>query len=90
MGKHLTGRTENSKEDKMENREAYLRRCREVKERFAFKGVCMTDWARRRGFAIQTVYDVVNGRLAGKRGEAHRVAVALGLKEDIIEERTAS
>ena len=74
----------------MENRAAYLRRCREVKERFAFKGVCMTDWARRRGFAIQTVYDVVNGRLAGKRGEAHRVAVALGLKEDFTEERAAS
>lgn len=71
----------------MENREAHLRRCREVKERFAFNGMCMTDWARRRGFSIQTVYDVVNGRLKGTRGEAYRVAVALGLKEGIVEGR---
>ena len=74
----------------MKNREAHLRRCREVKERFAFKGVCMTDWARQRGFAIQTVYDVVNGRLEGKRGGAYRVAVALGLTEGVIEELAAS
>ena len=41
-------------------------------------------WAREHGFCPQTVYDVISGRLLGTRGEAHRVAVTLGIKEGAI------
>ena len=40
--------------------------------------------------APQYVYDLLNGRTNGARGESHRAAVLLGLKEGVIEERAAS
>lgn len=42
----------------------------------------MADWARERGFSLQLTYSVLNGRLRARRGESHRIAVALGLKPD--------
>jgi gp16 family phage-associated protein len=44
-------------------------------------GISVAEWSRANGFARTTVVDVLLGRRAGHRGEAHRVAVALGLKE---------
>jgi gp16 family phage-associated protein len=53
----------------------------QVKERFAQEGVSIAEWARARGFNCVTVYRVLSGKLKGARGEAHDIAVALGLKE---------
>lgn len=52
----------------------------EIKRWFEDNGVSLTDWAAERGFRRNQVYDVLNGRAAGRRGAAHRIAVALGLK----------
>ena len=52
-----------------------------VRSEFAEAGITITGWARTNGFARQTVVDVLLGRRAGHHGEAHRVAVALGLKK---------
>lgn len=52
----------------------------EIKRWFEDNGVSLTDWAAERGFKRNHVYDVLNGRAAGRRGIAHRIAVALGLK----------
>lgn len=57
-------------------------KCKAIKAEFVLRGISLWDWARRHGFEYQTVVDVLNGRLKGKRGEAHRVAVALKLKPD--------
>lgn len=65
------------KEDKTQ----HLLRCEKVKNDFAWHGVSAASWARSHGFSPQTVYDVLNGRVMGNRGESHRVAVALGLKK---------
>ena len=43
-------------------------------------GITITEWAKANGFERATVVDVLLGRRAGHHGEAHRVAVALGLK----------
>ena len=43
-------------------------------------GINWSDWARRHGFKVQTVKDVVNQRTKCVRGEAFEVAVALGLR----------
>ena len=51
-----------------------------IKQWFEENGVSVTDWAAERGFQRNQVYDVLNGRAAGRRGAAHRIAVALGLK----------
>lgn len=43
-------------------------------------GVSIGAWADARGFSRTTVYAVLAGRSPALRGEAHQVAVALGLK----------
>ena len=52
----------------------------EVRREFLEAGVSLAEWARVNGFSRMTVVDVLRGHRQGKRGEAHRVAVALGLK----------
>lgn len=53
----------------------------QVKAQFVAEGVSIAEWARARGFNCLTVYRVLAGTVKGKRGEAHRIAVALGLKK---------
>ena len=57
---------------------------------FAERGLSISGWARKHNLAPQYVYDLLNGRTNGARGESHRAAVLLGLKEGVIEERAAS
>jgi gp16 family phage-associated protein len=47
---------------------------------FSLHGVSITEWAEANGLSVQTVYEVLNGRQAGRRGHGHTAAVALGLK----------
>lgn len=54
---------------------------RQIKRDFEARGVNMAEWARERGYMPQHVYDVLNGRTLGRRGNAHEIAVLLGLKE---------
>lgn len=51
-----------------------------AKRWFEAHGVSVTDWAAAHGFEREAVYDVLNGRTKGRRGAAHRIAVALGIK----------
>ncbi|MFM0526950.1 DNA-binding protein [Paraburkholderia strydomiana] len=55
----------------------------EVRNAFASHGVTVVEWARAHGFNPDSVYAVLLGRTRGTRGEAHRIAVALGLKSTI-------
>jgi gp16 family phage-associated protein len=52
----------------------------QVKARFRAYGVTLADWSRERGFNVMMVYRVLSGKVKGTRGEAHRIAIALGLK----------
>ena len=52
----------------------------QVKSRFAAEGISIAEWSRLNGFNCLTVYRVLAGTVKGTRGEAHRIAVALGLK----------
>jgi gp16 family phage-associated protein len=52
----------------------------EVREGFVSRGETMTAWAAAHGFRRDLVYSMVNGRLRGRWGTAHRLAVELGLK----------
>lgn len=52
----------------------------EVKRQFWLSGESISDWASRHGFSRATTYSLLAGRLRANRGEAHRIAVALGLK----------
>lgn len=53
-----------------------------VRANLEANGVSIAQWARSNKFSRQVVSDLLFGRVQGKRGEAHRAAVALGLKAD--------
>lgn len=53
-----------------------------VRAQFRAEGVSIAEWARARGFNRFTVYRVLSGKVKGTRGEAHKIAVALGLKPE--------
>lgn len=61
-----------------------------VKDAFAERGLAFPSGRESTILAPQYVYDLLNGRTNGARGESHRAAVLLGLKEGVIEERAAS
>lgn len=52
----------------------------EVRAEFLEAGISVTEWSRVNGFNRTTVVDLLQGRALGLRGQAHRAAVALGLK----------
>ena len=53
---------------------------KDVRARFEAEGIAVSAWAKQRGFAPHLVYAILSGRTRGRRGEAHKIAVALGLK----------
>lgn len=53
----------------------------EVKREFQRAGISIRAWAKTNGFEYQAVYGVLSGRFKGGRGNSHRIAVALGLKD---------
>lgn len=52
----------------------------DVRDAFADAGLTVAAWAAANGFRRENVYAVLSGRAKGRRGEAHRIAQALGLK----------
>ena len=53
----------------------------QAKRWFRSNGISISEWAIARGFNRDQVYAVLGGRNIGTRGTAHRIAVALGIKE---------
>ncbi len=58
-----------------------LRTREEARAELKKKGVSVTAWALAHGFTTQMVWEVLSGRKKGLRGEAHKIAVQMGLKE---------
>lgn len=59
----------------------------EVREKFLRQGISFANWARRHGFDTATVCQVLNGTNKASRGEGHKIAVMLGLKDgEIVQE----
>lgn len=52
----------------------------EVRQAFDEVGLSLREWATAHGLNYEIAKAVLQGKLAGRRGEAHKVAVALGLK----------
>jgi len=55
----------------------------EILAAFDAAGLSVTDWAKAHNFRRQDVYALLSGRTTGRRGEAHRIAIALGLKPGV-------
>jgi gp16 family phage-associated protein len=58
--------------------------CQEARARLASQGISAKDWAEQHDFTPSTVYAVLNGQKKCLRGEAHRAAVLLGIKDGVI------
>lgn len=52
----------------------------EVRQMFKDEGVTVTEWAAARGYSRRLVYAVIAGKAKGDWGQAHDIAVALGMK----------
>ncbi|MFK7605548.1 DNA-binding protein [Pseudomonas helleri] len=50
------------------------------------KGVSIAEFSRKNSLNKNLVSDLLNGRKKGLRGEAHRAAVLLGIKDGVIEQ----
>ena len=67
-----------------------LKTADEVRADLRRRGLGVTAWAREHGVQARTVYDVLDGKCKGTRGEAHRVAVLLGMKAGVIDTERAA
>ena len=65
--------------------ESSLRSPDEIRKELAYRGISISEWARDMGFSPGLVHQVLAGRLKCVRGQAHKVAVVLGLKSGSIE-----
>lgn len=59
----------------------------EVIEDFRARGISIADWSRQNNFNAALVYQVLKGRNIPIRGESHRIAVKLGLKVGIADQK---
>lgn len=66
-----------------------IRTAEEIKRDLERRGKTIADLARELGLRPMIVYDLLCGRTYGTRGESHRAAVLLGLKDGTIEQQTA-
>jgi len=52
-----------------------------VKKAFEARGLSIAEWSRSKGFETPLVYAVLAGRVRARRGKAHQIALALGIKQ---------
>ena len=55
--------------------------CAEARKRLERQGLSIKEWAEQHALNPSTVYAVLNGQKKCLRGESHRAAVLLGIKE---------
>lgn len=58
-----------------------LRTPEQAREWLDEQGKSVTDFAAEHGLDLHTTYQVLAGKKKGRRGEAHRAAVSLGIKQ---------
>jgi len=54
----------------------------DAKKRLRAKGMTIKEWAKTHGFPVTCVRAVLNGHNKGHYGQAHKIAVQLGLKDE--------
>ncbi len=62
----------------------------QIKQQFRSRGETITEWARRNGYRRTAVYRVLNGQEKGHYGQAHEIAMKLGMKAAIPSEQLAA
>lgn len=57
------------------------RTAEQIRADFQRKGVSISAWALANGFSTNLVFEVLAGRKKALRGQSHKIAVALGMKD---------
>lgn len=60
----------------------------QAREALEAQGISVATWARENGIPYGTAYQVITGVKKGRRGDAHRAAVLLGIKAGTIAENS--
>ncbi len=60
---------------------SFTRPTAEIRKLIEDSGVSIAEWARENRFSAGLVYQILEGQRKCLRGQSHRIAVALGLKE---------
>jgi len=63
-----------------------IRTAEEVLKEFRLRGISINGWAQRNGFNPTLVYRVLRSKKIPTRGQSHRIAVMLGLKEGLLDQ----
>lgn len=66
------------------NTKKHIKTPDEVRAEFDRLGISIAGWARKHGFQRGLVYEVLAHRRKCKRGNSHKIAVLLGLKDGVI------
>lgn len=61
-----------------------LRTPAEARAELKTKGISITQWAIANQFSPNLVFEVLGGRKKCVRGQAHEIAIKLGIKEGVI------
>lgn len=68
-----------------------LRTPDEARAELKRKGISISQWAVANGFSVNMVFEVLAGRKQGVRGQAHKIAVKLGLKDgEVVEDASVA
>ncbi|MCY1160522.1 phage-associated protein, BcepMu gp16 family [compost metagenome] len=54
----------------------------QIKNEFHSKGITFSDWAKENNFSPELVYRVLKMNRVPVRGESHKIAIKLGIKEE--------
>lgn len=58
-----------------------IRSIQQVRDYFSSNGMSVAQWARDNDFSPDLVYRILKNNRIPKRGESHKIAVKLGIKE---------
>ena len=59
-----------------------IKTIRQVRQEFSASGISIISWARDNQFSPDLVYRILNNNKIPQRGESHKIAVKLGIKEE--------
>lgn len=72
----------------MHNASTYDQARHQARNELDRRGQSVQEFAKQHRLNPSTVYAVLNGQSQGRRGEAHRAAVLLGIKDGVINQTT--
>jgi len=61
-----------------------LKTAAEVRDELDRRGMTIRETAREIGVSERVVYELLRGRFKGRRGQAHKAAVLLGMKDGVL------